>query len=139
MAGEKRFETRVKTWLESLGIYGLGTPPEKMPVSSIGYWEKRWGGGYSKSGLPDMHLVVKGINIDVELKDRSGRVNKIQKFMLAQINNSGSIGVLLFPDGFEEFKELVKGVIDCSLVIPELEHLKTVHSNSKCDILTDFK
>lgn len=39
-----------------------------MTVPAIGYYEKRWGGGYSKAGLPDMHIVVTGINIDAELK-----------------------------------------------------------------------
>lgn len=50
MAAEKIFENRVKKWLQSLGIYPLGTAKDKMPVPPIGYYEKRWGGGYSKKG-----------------------------------------------------------------------------------------
>lgn len=66
MAAEKNFENRVKKWLQGLGIYPLGTAKDKMPVPPIGYYEKRWGGGYSKKGLPDMHIVANGISLDVE-------------------------------------------------------------------------
>ena len=51
MAAEKNFENRVKKWLESIGVYPLGTADDKMDVPPCGYWEKRWGGGYSKKGL----------------------------------------------------------------------------------------
>ena len=69
MAGEKNFETRLKKWLESEGIYPLGEPVDRMGTPPCGYWEKRWGGGrYVKSGLPDMKIVVKGITLEVELK-----------------------------------------------------------------------
>ena len=61
MAEEKNFENRLKSWLESEGVYALGTPRDKMPVPPCGYYEKRWGGGrYVKSGLPDMRIVVNG-------------------------------------------------------------------------------
>ena len=55
MAGEKNFENRLKRWLESMGIYPLGHPKDKIMVHPCGYYEKRWGGGrFQKSGLPDM-------------------------------------------------------------------------------------
>ena len=73
MAAEKQFENRVKRYLETLGVYPLGCPHDKMTVPPVGYYEKRWGGGYSKAGLPDMHIVVNGINLDVELKAPTGR------------------------------------------------------------------
>ena len=69
MTPEKTFENRVKRWLTGAGIYALGTPKDKMTVPPIGYFEKRWGGGYSQSGLPDLHIVVQGSNLDVELKE----------------------------------------------------------------------
>ena len=67
MAGEKNFETHLKKWLESEGIYPLGEPVDRMGTPPCGYWEKRWGGGrYVKSGLPDMRIVVNGIALEVE-------------------------------------------------------------------------
>lgn len=136
MAAEKNFENRVKKWLESEGIYALGTGADTMVVQPCGYYEKRWGGGYSKSGLPDIHLTVNYISIDVELKASNGTPSELQKQKIKQINRSQSVGVVLYPEGFEEFKKIVKGVKACSIPIQELIHLKNVHSNSKCDTLT---
>lgn len=112
MAAEKNFENRLKRWLETQGIYALGTPRQKMTVTPIGYYEKRWGGGqFTKSGLPDMHIVVNGKSIDVELKAPNGRPSELQLFTINQINNSGGIALLLYPKDFEKFKTLVKEVI----------------------------
>jgi hypothetical protein len=137
MAEEKNFENRVKRWLEGLGVYPLGTARDKMPVPPVGYYEKRWGGGLSKSGLPDLHLVVNGISLDVELKSSVGRPTELQKHNIRQINGAGSIAMVLYPRGFEQFKGIVKGVIKCNLAIPALNALKAVPSNIGCDILTD--
>lgn len=137
MAVEKNFENRLKKWLESEGVYSLGTEKQKMTTQPIGYYEKRWGGGYSKAGLPDMHIVVNGVNIDAELKASNGRPSELQKHNIKQINGSGSIAMILYPEGFEEFKSIVKGVKECNGHIAELIALKDVHSGSKCNILTE--
>lgn len=136
MAAEKQFENRVKRYLETLGVYPLGCAHDKMTVPPVGYYEKRWGGGYSKAGLPDMHIVVNGINLDVELKAPTGRPSELQKFMVVQINECGSIGLILWPEGFPEFKKIIEGVMQCSIHILALKHLKNAHSNTKCNILT---
>jgi hypothetical protein len=135
MAAEKNFENRLKRWLESEGIYPFGTSADEMNISPCGYYEKRWGGGYSKSGLPDMHIVVNGISIDAELKASNGKPSELQKHNVKQINNSGSIAMVLYPEGFEQFKLLVKGVKRCNGHIAKLNSLKNALSNSKCDML----
>jgi hypothetical protein len=135
MADEKNFENRLKKYLQSLGVYPLGYPKNKMTVPPVGYYEKRWGGGYSKSGLPDMHIVLNGISIDVELKASNGKPSELQVHNIRQINESGSIGILLYPEGFESFKEIMKGVMECKLHIQELNALKVVGANTKCAIL----
>ena len=138
MAAEKNFENKVKRWLESVGIYPLGTAIEEKPVKAIGYYEKRWGGGYTKAGLPDMHITVNGVSIDVELKAPNGKPSELQKHNIKQINNSGAIALLLYPDGFREFQEMVKGVMKlCSIPTVVLEYLKNAHSNTKCNTLTE--
>lgn len=137
MAAEKNFENRLKKWLESEGVYSLGTEKQKMATQPIGYYEKRWGGGYSKAGLPDMHIVVNGVNIDAELKASNGRPSELQKHNIKQINGSGSIAMILYPEGFEEFKSIVKGVKECNGHIAGLIALKDAHSSSKCNILTE--
>lgn len=139
MAAEKLFENRVKRWLQSLGVYPLGFAADKMEVPPIGYYEKRWGGGYSKSGLPDMHIVVNGINIDAELKASNGKPSELQKHNVIQINNSGSVAMVLYPEGFEQFQNIVKGVIKCDIHIQLLIALKNANSSTKCDTLTGSK
>lgn len=108
MAAEKSFEEKLKTWLESEGIYALGTEQQKMIAEPCGYWEKRWGGGkYIKSGMPDMHIVVNSISLEVELKAPNGRPSELQIQKLNQIDNAGCMSLVLFPKDFEKFKKLI--------------------------------
>lgn len=108
MAAEKSFEEKLKDWLESEGIYALGTPKQKMTTPPCGFYSKRWGGGkYIQAGLPDMQIVVNGINLEVELKAPNGRPSALQKQKLNQIDDAGCIALVLFPKDFENFKKLV--------------------------------
>jgi hypothetical protein len=38
MAAEKSFEEKLKKWLETEGIYALGTPKQEMMFPSCGYY-----------------------------------------------------------------------------------------------------
>ena len=108
MAAEKSFEDKLKKWLESKGIYPLGTPEQDMTTPPCGFWCKRWGGGkYTKAGLPDMQIVVNGINLEVELKAPNGEPSDLQIQKLNQIDDAGCISMVLFPKDFENFKRLV--------------------------------
>ena len=108
MAQEKNFENRVKRWLETEGIYRLGTPKQDMHTPAIGYWEKRHGSMYTGSGLPDMHIVVNGISIEAELKAPDGKPSKLQEQKINQIDDAGCIGIVLFPKDFDKFKKLIQ-------------------------------
>lgn len=137
MAGEKNFENCLKKWLESEGIYPLGHSKDKMAVPPCGYYEKRWGGGmYVKSGLPDMRITVCGIALEVELKASDGTLSELQKHNIKQINNSGGFGFALYPEGFPEFKKIVKGVKSCGYLIAELKHSTVALSSTDCAMLT---
>ena len=108
MAQEKQFENKVKRFLKSVGIYPLGYDPHKMTVPPIGYFEKRWGGGtYTKSGLPDMHIVCNGYAVDVELKAENGRISELQKIVIKQIRNAGSFAFVLYPGGYSDFVKFI--------------------------------
>ena len=104
---EKRFEEKLKKWLESEGIYRLGTPVQEMKVTPCGYWEKRHGSVYTGAGLPDMHIVVNSISIEAELKAPNGRPSELQIQKLNQIDNAGCIALVLYPKDFEKFKSLI--------------------------------
>lgn len=108
MAQEKNFENNVKKWLTGMGIYALGTEKQKMTVAPVGYWEKRYGGGkFSRNGLPDMHICVKGVDVEVELKASNGKPSEIQKRIIHQIVQSGGIAIVLYPDDFGLFKQMI--------------------------------
>lgn len=111
MAAEKTFEEKLKKWLESEGIYALGTPQQDMTTPPCGYWEKRWGGGkYIKAGMPDMHIVVNGISIEVELKAPRGKPSDLQIQKLNQIDDAGCIALVLYPKDFEKFQRMMQFV-----------------------------
>lgn len=111
MPAEKQFENKVKRFLESVGVYGLGTPRNKMVADPVGYYEKRWGGMMTKSGLPDLHICIHGRSLEVELKAEKGRVSAMQQFMIQQINMSGGNAILLYPADFEKFKGLIENYL----------------------------
>ena len=138
MAAEKQFENKVKDWLESKGIYDAGTPQNEKTVREIGWFLKVWGGGMQKSGIPDLLLCVNGFFISCELKSKTGRPSILQTKNTVAINQSNGIGIVLYPDGFEEFQKIILGVIQCRCHIQELNVLKTVHSSTKCDIVTKY-
>lgn len=109
MAEEKNFENKIKRYLESVGVYALGSDYKNQAVPAVGYYEKRWGGGmFTKSGLPDMHICIHGHSIEVELKASRGRTSDLQKYMLNQINESGGCGYVVKPVDFAGFKEMIE-------------------------------
>lgn len=108
MAAEKQFEEKVKRYLKSIGVYPLGTAPDKMICPPIGYYEKRWGGGtFTKSGLPDLHIVVNGMSVDVELKSQNGRPSELQTFVIKQIRAAGGFAFVLYPSGYSDFVKFI--------------------------------
>lgn len=113
MASEKLFENQLKRWLESNGIYALGTAPDKMPVPPIGYYVKRWGGGqYVKSGLPDMQIVICGICFEVELKAENGKLSELQAQKLEQIDEAWGKSFVAKPSDFKALKYYIWEVLN---------------------------
>lgn len=136
MADEKLFENRIKKHFHSVGIYPAGFPVDKMTAPVVGWYTKIWGGGFQKSGIPDLLACVNGIFLAVEIKASNGRPSELQKLNISRINRAGGMGVFLYPEGFEQFKELLKGVINCDIHTAALNALKNAHSGTKCSIWT---
>ena len=112
MAAEKNFENRIKDFLQSIGVYALGTPIQKMKVPPVGYYEKRWGNKMTTSGLPDLHIVIKNQSLEIEVKAPKGKPSELQKHMIEQIVKSGCNGAILYEyekdipdDGYEYYTE----------------------------------
>lgn len=93
MAAEKNFEAKVKRYLEERNDWYLK------------YWG---GGGFTKSGIPDLLICDGGRFIGIELKADNGRPSLLQIHHLKKIREAGGIGILLYPEMFEQFKEFNK-------------------------------
>lgn len=112
MAEEKLFEGKIKRWLHSIGVYPAGYDAEKMEIEPIGWYTKIWGGGYQKSGIPDIIACVKGHFITIEVKAQSGIPSELQKLNTNRIRASGGSGIFLYPSGFEQFKKDLSGMLE---------------------------
>lgn len=111
MAQEKTFENRVKKWLHSVGIYPAGYPENKMDAAPVGWYFKVWGGGYQRSGIPDLILNVRGYFVAAELKAPDGTASELQLLNVRRINEAQGFAFVLYPSAFGEFKEFIEGLL----------------------------
>lgn len=92
MAEEKNFENRVKKYLKDQGAWFI----------------KYWGGAaFTKAGVPDILACVEGHFVGIELKASKGNATDLQLHCLKQIDKAGGIAILLYPQDFDNFKEMV--------------------------------
>ena len=92
---ETNFQKKIIEYLESVDAYVF-----KHNASAI-----------SKAGVPDIICCYKGLFIGVEVKkDNKSKPTELQKYNLNKINKCGGVGIVLRPDKFELFKELIKGL-----------------------------
>lgn len=96
MAAEKNFENKIKKFIEDYG----------------GWQVKFFANQMTKSGIPDILACINGYFLAVEVKASNGKPSELQKYHVAKINNAGGYAVILYPDQFAEFKQLVKCLND---------------------------
>lgn len=111
MGPEKKFETKVKNYLSTKGIYALGTERQKMIIQANGYYEKRFANRNTKRGLPDMHICIKGLSIELELKADNGKPSELQIRMCQQIRESGGCAYIVYPSAFDKLKEIIANML----------------------------
>lgn len=92
MAAEKSFENKVKQYLTEEGCYFIKTHGDR----------------FSKVGTPDLLVNCNGFFLGVELKAPKGKPTDLQLYHIRCINESGGIGIVLYPKDFESFKKLIK-------------------------------
>ena len=92
MAAEKLFENKIKKYLKDRGCW----------------YVKYFANGYTKSGIPDILACVNGYFVAIEVKAPKGKPSDLQLWNIEQINQSGGIGIILYPEQFEQFKEMVE-------------------------------
>ena len=95
MAEEKNLENRIKTFLK------------KEECWCLKYWA---GGGFTKSGIPDLLICCNGYFIGAELKASNGTPSELQIRELIRIQNASGIGVLVYPADEVTFRRLIKAL-----------------------------
>lgn len=91
MGAEKRFEEKVKTFLKEQNCWVL----------------KTWSNGVQRSGVPDLLICCNGYFLGVELKAENGTPSELQLWNIDEIRKAGGIAIVLYPNQFEEFKQLI--------------------------------
>lgn len=80
----------------------------KKFLEDEGCWQvKFFANAYTKSGIPDILCCCNGYFVAVEVKAPNGKPSELQKRNIKIINESGGIGVVLYPNQFNDFKELI--------------------------------
>lgn len=102
---------KVRKWLESKGVYRIGTPKQKMKVPQIGVYMKNFGCQYTVNGIPDYLLDIKGKAIWLEFKATKGKPSIQQIRIVDNINSWGGTARIIYPKDFEDVKELLDDYI----------------------------
>lgn len=92
IAQEKNFENKVKSYLKENGAW------------FIKYWA---GSQFTKSGVPDILACVRGHFVAIEVKAPNGKPSELQLHTIATIRQAGGFAVVLYPSGFDKFKEFI--------------------------------
>ena len=81
----------------------------KTFLKGKGFWFlKYWGGAaYTKSGIPDLLVCMRGRFLGLEIKAPRGEPSELQLYHLENIRKAGGRGILLYPKDFDNFKEFV--------------------------------
>ena len=94
MGPEKTFENKVKKFIEEHG----------------GWQVKFFANSYTKSGIPDILACVNGYFVAIEVKAKSGHPSALQLHHCSEIRKAGGFAFVLYPSGFDDFKQFVCGL-----------------------------
>ena len=91
---EKDCEKKVKQFLKERGCWVL----------------KTWSNGVQRQGIPDLLVCCNGFFVAVELKAEKGRPSDLQLWNIEEIRKADGIAIVLYPDKFEQFKDMICGL-----------------------------
>lgn len=96
MAAEKVFENKIKKYLKDHGAYFLK------------YWA---GAQFTKSGVPDILACVNGYFVGIEVKAQNGKPSELQLYNIRQIRKAGGFAYVVYPSGWERFKQIIDDLL----------------------------
>lgn len=91
IAQEKTFENKVKKFLEENGAWFV----------------KFFANSFTKAGIPDILACVNGCFVGVEVKAQNGKPSELQLYNVEKIREAGGFAIVLYPSGFEKFKQFI--------------------------------
>lgn len=94
IAAEKNFENKIKKFLKENNVW------------FVKYFANRM----TKSGIPDILACVNGYFVAIEVKAENGKPSELQKYHRDKINESMGMAVILYPQDYHLFQQLVKSL-----------------------------
>ena len=91
MGPEKTYETKVKKFIEAEG----------------GWYVKFFANRMTKEGIPDILACINGHFVGIEVKAQKGHPSALQLHHCSEIRKAGGFAFVLYPSGFEKFKQFV--------------------------------
>lgn len=91
---EKTFENKIKRFIEDKG----------------GWQVKFFANSYTKNGIPDILACINGYFVAVEVKAANGKPSPLQIHCCEEIRKAGGFAFVLYPSGFDDFKQFVYGL-----------------------------
>lgn len=67
----------------------------------------------TKAGVPDLLACVNGVFVAIEVKAQNGKASELQLYNIEQIRKAGGVAIVLYPNQFGEFKQLVDKINGC--------------------------
>lgn len=108
MAAEKAFENKIKAFLKECGCYHVKFFANRM----------------TKSGIPDILACVNGHFVGIEVKAQNGRPSELQYYNIRKIREAGGCAYIVYPSGWEEFKQIIKGIMNDDFSVKGKEVIK---------------
>ena len=90
-AQEKTFENKIKKFLDS----------------QEAWYVKFFANSFTKSGIPDILACVNGYFVAVEVKAQNGKPSELQIYNIRKIREAFGFAIVLYPSGFNEFKQFI--------------------------------
>jgi len=91
MAAEKNFENKIKAFLKD----------------NDAYFVKFFANRMTKTGVPDILACVNGYFVGIEVKAPLGKPSELQLYNARKIREAGGFAWIVYPSGFDQFKELI--------------------------------
>ena len=96
MTEEKKFENKIKKFLDDKHLW----------------YVKYFANSFTKSGIPDLIVCCNGYFVAIEVKQTKGKPSDLQLYNIDKIHQSGGIAIVLYPNQFDKFKDMINKLIN---------------------------